>query len=60
MKATSKPKSGSAGRPPIDGETKTVIPVRVTKAQIATAKKLGAGNFAAGVRLALDRAKAIE
>jgi hypothetical protein len=44
----------SAGRPTLTGETLTVQQVRLTAAQIATARRLGAGNLSAGVRAALD------
>ncbi len=43
------------GRPTLTGETLTVQQVRLTAAQIATARRLGAGNLSAGVRAALDR-----
>lgn len=45
-----------AGRPPLDGETKTVHQVRLTAAQVDTARRLGDGNVSAGIRRALDTA----
>ena len=44
----------AAGRPTITGETLTVVQVRLTVDQIATARRLGAGNASAGIRLALE------
>lgn len=44
-----------AGRPPLDGDRAlTVVQVRLSAAQIATARRLGNGNISAGVRAALD------
>ncbi len=45
------------GRPPLDGETKTVTQVRLTAAQLDTARRLGDGNASAGIRRALDAEK---
>lgn len=45
-----------AGRPPLDGTTKTVYQVRLTAAQVATARALGDGNASAGIRAALTHA----
>jgi vacuolar-type H+-ATPase subunit I/STV1 len=42
------------GRPPLDGETKTVQQVRLTAAQLATARRLGDGNASEGIRRALE------
>jgi hypothetical protein len=41
-------------RPTLTGETLTVQQVRLTAAQIATARRLGQGNLSAGVRAALE------
>jgi len=41
-------------RPTLTGETLTVQQVRLTAAQIATARRLGDGNLSAGVRMALE------
>lgn len=51
MTATDKRPSG---RPTLTGETLTVVQVRLTANQIATARKLGAGNLSEGVRRALE------
>ena len=48
--------SRPAGRPTLTGETLTVQQVRLTAAQCATARRLGAGNLSAGVRAALTDA----
>lgn len=44
----------AAGRPPLDGETKTIHQVRLTAAQVETARRLGDGNVSAGIRRALS------
>ena len=55
MTATDKRPSG---RPTLTGETLKVVQVRLTADQIATARRLGAGNLSEGVRRALsDRQK---
>jgi len=43
-----------AGRPTLTGETLTVVQVRLTAGQIATARRLGDGNLSEGVRKALE------
>ena len=50
-----RPTQPTVGRPVTIPGARTV-PVRLTAEQIATARRLGAGNISAGVRAALDAA----
>lgn len=50
---TRRPSPLPAGRPPLDGEPKTVHSVHLTAAHVATARRLGNGNVSAGLRMAL-------